>query len=141
MKQYLLIWMLLLASCTPSQKEGDQAEEVNYDCSNCGMPSNDFPQWMSQATVQGKKYYFCSPKCLVIRNMEGGLTELLLRDYYTQQSFPAAEAYVVIGSDVQGPMGPDFVPFMKKEDAEVFLKEHFGKELKPFGEVKKADVK
>jgi copper chaperone NosL len=49
------------------------------------------------------------------------------RDYQSKQVIDAREATLVYGSKVQGPMGPDFVAFSKKEDAEAFAAANGGR--------------
>lgn len=39
---------------------------------------------------------------------------------------PAADMTYVVGSEVEGAMGPDFIPFSSRDDAEAFTTEHGG---------------
>jgi nitrous oxide reductase accessory protein NosL len=58
-------------------------------------------------------------------------------DYYGLQKIDARKAYYVIGSDVLGPMGHEFVPLASKVDAEDFMREHKGVRLLSFEQVGK----
>jgi len=47
---------------------------------------------------------------------------------------PAEDLHYVVGSDVEGAMGPDFVPFSDREDATAFAGE-YGGEILAYGEI------
>jgi nitrous oxide reductase accessory protein NosL len=74
------------------------------------------------------KYYFNNPK--------EKFTTILVSDFYTLKPLEAQKAYFVIGSNVYGPMGEELIPFKTKEDAEVFMQEHYGKKIIRFDEIK-----
>ena len=64
---------------------------------------------------------------------EGG--ETYISSHVEPGSFaPAEELVYVVESDVQGAMGPDFVPFSSRSDAESFAAEQGG-ELVEYGEI------
>ena len=63
---------------------------------------------------------------------------LFRSDYYNLQPIDAKTALYVIGSDVLGPMGHEFVPLANMADAEDFMKEHKGKRILRFDQVTKA---
>jgi nitrous oxide reductase accessory protein NosL len=46
------------------------------------------------------------------------------------------KAYYVIGSDTYGPMGHELIPFKDLSDAKNFLKDHKGKKILKFQEIK-----
>ena len=58
-----------------------------------------------------------------------------MTEYYGLTSIDAKAAYYVVGSDVLGPMGHEFVPLETEEDAADFLKEHKGVRILRFDEV------
>lgn len=66
---------------------------------------------------------------------------LFVSEYGTKKIIDAKQAHFVTGSDVTGGMGPEAVPFSKKEDAEKFKAEHKGNAVLSFAEVKPEDVK
>ena len=41
----------------------------------------------------------------------------------------------MLGSDVLGPMGKEFIPFGKEAEARQFMKDHQGKVILRFGEI------
>jgi len=64
---------------------------------------------------------------------EGGTT--YISSHVEPASFGLAEDLLyVVGSDVQGAMGPDFVPFSARSDAEAFAGENGG-DLVEYGEI------
>ncbi len=111
-----------------TMEDGIQSEssEQNSDCANCGMPSLEFPKWVSRAD----EHYFCSPRCLFLKIQKEpeikSAKSLTVMDYYEAKVIAASNAFFVIGSDITGPMGHDFVPFTDEAAAKDFLKEHKG---------------
>ncbi len=63
------------------------------------------------------------------------IEEILVQDYYTQETLEAREAYFVTGSDVYGPMGNELLAFRDKKSAQRFMIDHRGKELLRFEEI------
>ncbi len=102
-------------------------------CLRCGMIVAKHPQWEGRMEAKDKVESFCAPRCLLFSHPAGGElgegVKLMLKDYYSTKFIDATTAWYVSGSDIMGPMGPDMVPFAKKEDAEAFMKEHKGKAL------------
>ncbi|WP_051203183.1 nitrous oxide reductase accessory protein NosL [Hugenholtzia roseola] len=155
----VLLSLLFFSACAQKQDSGAQMSqqegmtqtgtetgsetntEINYDCVNCGMPSQDFPNW--QALVKetgGKEVYFCAPRCLFMHLSEeeaaARASEIRVVNYYkAPEKIDAKTAFFVTGSDVTGPMGVDFVPFANQQDAEAFKNEHQGKQIYSFSEI------
>jgi nitrous oxide reductase accessory protein NosL len=48
--------------------------------------------------------------------------------YYDHARIPLDDAVLVVGSDVAGPMGPDFIP-MRSETATAFVADHGGRAM------------
>ncbi len=153
-KLFYIIFIFLLIStfnfsCTnKSTKEEKNTEitETDYewtDCQNCGMPTNDFPNWQVMLQTASKKIAFCAPRCMLIHladssnNVATSTQEMEVTDYYTTQKIDGKTAFYVTGSDKTSPMGKDFVPFSKKEDAQSFMQEHNGKKIYSFDEITK----
>lgn len=131
-----IVWlsMLLWACNSPAQK----AEKQDYDCKNCGMPSQDYPQWNAKIELAHQTYWFCSPKCMFSRYHKlqaGEVKNIWVKNYYTTKFMDAKKSFFVIGSKILGPMGHDLVPFSDALSAESFTKEHQGRETLPFEKV------
>jgi nitrous oxide reductase accessory protein NosL len=62
------------------------------------------------------------------------IVKINVKDYQSKQPADARQAKFVFKSKVEGPMGPDFLPFAKKEDAEAFVAANGGT-LLSLGEV------
>ena len=60
---------------------------------------------------------------------------IAVTDFYNLGKVDARQAHFVIGSDVLGPMGHEFVPLATKTDADDFLKDHKGKRALTFDQV------
>jgi nitrous oxide reductase accessory protein NosL len=145
----ILSALFFLSACAQKQENGAQtsqtaqetSSEVDYDCANCGMPSQDFPNW--QAFVKetgGKVVYFCAPRCMFMYLSDGEAAaraaEIQVVNYYkAPEKIDAKTAFFVTGSDVIGPMGVDFVPFASQQDAEAFKNEHQGKHIYAFSDI------
>jgi copper chaperone NosL len=56
-------------------------------------------------------------------------------EFYGLSKVDARKAFFVIGSDVLGPMGHEFVPLETRADAEEFLKDHKGVRILNFEQV------
>jgi copper chaperone NosL len=55
------------------------------------------------------------------------ITKISLKDYQTKQSIDGWQAALIYGSRVEGPMGPDFLAFNKRADADAFVAANGGK--------------
>jgi nitrous oxide reductase accessory protein NosL len=49
------------------------------------------------------------------------IEKIVVKDYQTKEEIDARSAKLVYKSKIEGPMGPDFLPFSKREDAERFV--------------------
>jgi nitrous oxide reductase accessory protein NosL len=121
--------------------------EVHKDekCPVCGMYVYKYPKWAAQILYKDArhnsfdgmkdlfKFYFDEPH-------QETIEMILVRDYYSQKSINAQEAYYVLGSDVYGPMGEELIAFSKEKEAQTFYSDHRGKKILHFKEIKKEDV-
>ena len=105
-------------------------------CAQCGMYVDLAPSWSAGATSRsGEAVPFDAPRCLAAwaRTPDGrGARDAWVTDYYDQRRIPAASAHYVIGSDVIGPMGPDFVPIAGADRAATFREDHHGTRILEF---------
>jgi len=113
-------------------------------CSVCGMFTAKYPKWVATIKEEdGKTYYFDGVKDMMkyyfdperYHHKEQAFTEILVSDYYTLKPITAKKAWYVIGANIYGPMGNEFIPFKTDADAQEFLKEHFGKKIVKFSEI------
>lgn len=80
------------------------------------------------------KFWFDPPK-YAAGHSRAMIARISVTDYYNLQPVDAKTAFYVIGSDVLGPMGHEFVPLATQADAEDFMKEHKGKRILRFDQV------
>jgi len=112
-------------------------------CPICGMFLYKYPRWVSMLEYKdGKKLYFDGLKDLFKYYFEHpkDISEMLTQEYYMQKTISIKNAYFVIGSDVYGPMGNEFIAFKNKESARNFLLDHRGKKIVKFNEITKEMV-
>jgi len=117
-------------------------------CPVCGMFVHKYKKWAAKGVDNnGKIYFFDGAKDMFkyYFTYKDSMKYLLVSDYYTLEPIDAKEGYFVVGSDVYGPMGHEFIPFKERKKAELFAKEHGGVKILSFSEInrdmpKKLDV-
>lgn len=114
-------------------------------CPVCGMFVAKYQPWITQifllgggvSVFDGAKdmlaFYFEPQKYGAKEGAKPG--DIWVKDYYSQEWLNGRECYYVIGSDVYGPMGHEFIPFSSIEAAENFMKDHHGKKILKFNEI------
>ena len=116
-------------------------------CPVCGMLVAAFPNWVSAVTFKdGSHAFFDGPKDMFKYLLDlkrynpskqpGDVEAVRVTDYYKVVPIDGRKAWYVVGSDVNGPMGEDLIPFEKESDAKAFSKDHKGKKVLPFDAVK-----
>ena len=63
------------------------------------------------------------------------ITHIEVTDFYTLEAIDAKEAFYVVGSDVYGPMGNELIPFLTKDAAENFMRDHRGEKILRFNDI------
>ncbi|WP_415395918.1 nitrous oxide reductase accessory protein NosL [Sulfurimonas sp. CS5] len=111
-------------------------------CPICGMFVYKYPKWAAQIFYKDMHYSFDGVKDLMKYYFEhkGGISKILVTDYYSQKAIEARESYFVIGSDVYGPMGDELIPFEKLSDAKTFSLDHKGVKVLKFESIKADEV-
>ena len=105
-------------------------------CAECGMPIKN-KQWATLIKAGGKDYYFDGVKDMAHFYFADEVAkEAYVSDYYTLEKLDAKEAFYVHGSNVFGPMGEEFIPFKDEAKANSFMKDHAGKGVIKFDEIK-----
>ncbi len=115
-------------------------------CPVCGMFVAPYPHWVAEiifrdgsaAFFDGAKdlfsYYFNLKKYQPKKSL-ADIAAVYVTAYYTKKLIDARGALFVLGSDVNGPMGAELVPFVTRAEAEEFMKDHKGKKLLAFTEI------
>lgn len=140
----LCIFLFAAASIGSAAPNKEIAEDSR--CPVCGMFVAKYPQWITQLRFKDDSLkYFDGVKDMMrfyfAPEKYGGATvkdiqEIWVKDYYTLQWIDGTAAHYVVGSDVLGPMGTELIPFVSKEGAEDFLRDHKGKQIFSFPEIK-----
>lgn len=130
---------MLKATEGPLMKKSDR-------CPVCGMFVYKYPKWVARIVFSDGSAYFYDgakdmfkhlfnvPQYTPGRSAEG-IVSLHVTDYYSLNLIEAKAAYYVIGSDVLGPMGHEFLPLRDESSAQEFLLDHKGKTILRFHEV------
>jgi copper chaperone NosL len=121
-------------------------------CAVCGMFVAKFPNFAAQIHFKdGKVFYFDGSKDLftfyhnLTKYAPGrkstDIAQLVVTGYYDLRPLDATSAWFVAGSNVNGPMGSELIPFAKEASAYSFAKDHAGKRVLRFKEITPAVFK
>ena len=117
-------------------------------CPVCGMIVSKYPNWVATVLYKdGHAHHFDGAKDMfkylqdlpkyAPGHRKEDIKAIAVTDFYNLGKVDARQAWFVIGSDVLGPMGHEFVPLANMADAEDFMKEHKGKRILRFDQVTK----
>ena len=120
------------------KKTGKIKEPTEKDvCTVCGMYPARYPKYHSQIwAMDGSTLHFCSTQCMVNFNADplkyvdepAAKTKMAWVTLFSDGMYESAfGTYYVIGSQVNGPMGREAIPFKLKKSAEEFVKVNSGK--------------
>lgn len=115
-------------------------------CPVCGMLVSKYPNWVAVVTWKdGHAHFFDGAKDMfkflhdlakyAPKHRKEDITGIYVTDFYNLERMDARKAFFVIGSDVLGPMGHEFVPLANQADADDFNKDHKGKRILRFDQV------
>lgn len=147
MRRFLLVWLLSLWVVAASAQTIAVPKPGPRDlCPVCGMLVSKYPNWVATVLYQnGHAHHFDGAKDLfkyladlpkyAPGHRREDILSIAVTDYYNLQKIDARKAFFVIGSDILGPMGHEFVPLVNRADAEDFLREHKGKKILRFDQV------
>lgn len=137
---FLLAFLLLpfsfcLQSCSPDKDAPIKADAKSGYCPVCHMKVQAGDEWATEIHYSdGTKLMFESPgdmlafytapdkyKVTGAQKDRANITKILLKDYQTRDQIDGQQAKLVYKSKVEGPMGPDFLAFNRRTDAEAFV--------------------
>jgi copper chaperone NosL len=144
-KHWLAALLLCVWAATVTA-EGVPRPGPKDTCPVCGMLVSKYPNWVATIVYKdGHAHYFDGAKDMFKFWFDPGkyakehrredMAALWVTDYYNLQPMDARSAFYVVGSDVLGPMGHEFVPLASMADAEEFRREHKGTRILRFDEV------
>ena len=147
----ILIGTFFVSTAIAQDKRSIQPSKKDK-CPVCGMFVYRYPDWVGQIIFKDGtapffdgakdlfKYYFnlnkYNPKKIV-----KDIATIYVTEYYDMKIIDAKTAFFVIGSDIYGPMGRELIPFVSKADAETFKRDHKGKRILRFEDIKPAVIK
>ena len=146
---FILVCLLAGACAVGAQ---DAADALKVKCPVCGMFVAPYAKWNARiefndstaAIFDGAKdmfkYYLDIEKYNPSKN-KNDVISISVMDYYSNTAIDARQVYYVIWSDVYGPMGHEPIPFAKEADARKFLKEHKGRTILRFNDIKLPVIK
>ncbi len=111
-------------------------------CQVCGMFVAKYPNWLSQIqSTDGQVFFFDGVKDMMVlyfnpaKYRANAPKDIWVKDYYTLKWLDGRKAHYVVGSDVHGPMGHEFIPFASLEAAQSFVKDHHGTAILAFTDI------
>jgi nitrous oxide reductase accessory protein NosL len=112
-------------------------------CLVCGMLVRLYPDWACVVEVGKKRLYFDGVKDMMrfylsldrYHFKRENISKILVQDFYTLKPIDAKKALYVVGSNIKGPMGWDFIPFGELKYAKIFLNDHKGREIIKFDDI------
>ena len=137
-----LVSCLLMANPLLAQPSKEISPQER--CSVCGMFVAKYPDWITQVRLSnGTVKFFDGVKDLMAFSFNPAsfgasgqtIQEIWVKDYYTLAWLDGRSAWYVIGSNVYGPMGHEFIPFSSAAAAENFRKDHNGTKVVRFDEI------
>ena len=145
-RKCVLLACFAFSFLTANSLLAEPAKEITPQerCPVCGMFVAKYPDWITQVRLSnGTVKFFDGVKDLLAFLFNpasfgaAGQTakEIWVKDYYTLAWLDGRAAWYVIGSDVYGPMGHEFIPFGSAGAAENFRKDHNGTKVVRFNEI------
>lgn len=115
-------------------------------CPVCGMVVSKYPEWTATVVFKdGHVHHFDGAKDLfkylhqmgkyAPGHQRADIARIAVTEFYDLQRIDATTAWYVVGSNVTGPMGHEFVALATRDDAVEFLRDHAGKRLLRFDEI------
>ena len=149
MRRYVVVYMACILLVTGFAGPVGAAPEEHVDpsarCAVCGMFVAKYDNWIVQVRLADDKVmFFDGVKDMMVFYHDPGkygnaaqedIREIWVKDYYTLQWIDGREALYVVGSDVYGPMGKEFIPFSSREAAESFMQDHHGEQVLGFADI------
>ncbi|MFZ2161406.1 MAG: nitrous oxide reductase accessory protein NosL [Sideroxyarcus sp.] len=153
LKRLIIMSFLTLWAAFAAAQEGAVVPKPGAKdlCPVCGMLVSKYPNWIAVVRYRDGhahffdgakdmfKYLHDLPKYAPGHSRED-IAGMHVTEFYGLSKVDAHKAFYVIGSDVLGPMGHEFVPLEMRADAEEYLKDHKGKQILTFGQVSAAII-
>ncbi len=114
-------------------------------CPVCGMFVAKYEVWVTRLQIGDAKFldfdgvkdlmaYYFQPTAYGGKDSDRN-GRIWVKDYYSLKWLDGRQASYVTGSDVNGPMGHELIPFSTRAGAESFLADHHGRQILTFAEI------
>lgn len=142
--RFVLLALAFLASSGVAFAQSPADVSAESRCQVCGMFVAKYPNWVTQIrTENGQVLLFDGVKDMMVfyfnpekyGTQADAIKDIWVKDYYTLEWLDGRQAFYVVGSDLHGPMGHEFIPFAGQEGAQAFLKDHQGHAILSFAEI------
>ena len=149
----LYLWEIVRLEAHDHEHKTTIHVEKDEKCPVCGMFAYKYPKWAARMNYveNGKqvnhafdgvkdmlKFYKNPAKWGNYTKHNDAEITLLVSDYYAQEAIDGKKAFYVVGSDVMGPMGKEFIPFKTFKSAQTFMKDHKGLQIVEFSKIDEA---
>lgn len=125
---------LFLTSCGPSRGAVTSDAAFGY-CPVCRMKVKASDAWAAEIYYNNRTKvmfespgdmlaFYTAPKGYEVDDAHkdrANIERIVVKDYQSRQATDAHQAVFVYKSKIEGPMGADFLPFVKRADAEAFV--------------------
>ena len=139
----LLLLFFLLVPVSPSLADEPKSPSKTDRCPVCGMFVAPYRDWVATLVFKhGSQLFFDGPKDLLryyyalpTKNdprTRAEIAGIYVTDYYSTKVVPIEEVFLVLGSDVTGPMGKELIPVAGAEAARTFARDHNGEQVISF---------
>jgi len=109
-------------------------------CPVCGMFVAKYSRWLAMILFEdGRRVWFDGPRDMLHYYLHMSEYEptsrpedveaIYVTEYNTRRRVRAEGVYFVRGSEIAGPMGPEWIPIQGKQKAEMFLQEYHGESI------------
>ena len=140
----LVATLLLLGGCSTTSSTGPRTIEAHKTCPLCGMYPARYLRFQCQIVFQDGTYeafdstagllvYLHFPEKTGLRLKK--IHNIYFKDYRTEKWIQAPNTFLIIGSDVMGPMGAEILPTNNHREAKKMNEEENGKEIVSFNRV------
>ena len=127
-------FLLFTSSCGPRHGAVASTAAFGY-CPVCHMRVKAFDDWAAEIYYKDQTKlmfespgdmlaFYTSPKSYEVDDAHkdrANIERIVVKDYQSKQPTDARQAIFVYKSKIEGPMGADFLPFGKREDAAAFI--------------------
>jgi copper chaperone NosL len=148
----LIIGIILLIVITDSSALADnqigaRTIESHKECPLCGMYPARYPEFQCQIIFKDLSYEaFDSPLGLLIYYLfqkeydpkNRKIENIFFKDYIKNEWISANDTLFVVGTEIMGPMGIDFLPVSNKNDAKQLNDREKGSVIVSFADINQA---